>query len=49
MLCDDAELAPRGAREKLTAFLLRSALRIAVKPVLSPNVPLSSQRRCSND
>ena len=45
MLCDDAEFAPRGAREKLTAFLLRSALRIAVKPVLSPNVPLSSQRR----
>jgi hypothetical protein len=45
MLCDDAEFAPRGARERLTAFLLRSALRIAVKPVLSPNVPLSSQRR----
>ena len=48
MLCDDAEFAPRGAREKLTAFLLRSALRIAVKPVLSPNVPLSSQRRWPN-
>ena len=44
MLCSSAEFAPRGVREWLTALFLRSAVRIAVKPVLSPRVPIRWQR-----
>jgi acetyl esterase/lipase len=44
MLCNSAEFSPCGARERLTALLLRNAVRLAVKPVLSPHVPLPWQR-----
>jgi len=44
MLCDSAEFTPRGGREWLAALLLRSVVRIAVKPVLSPKVPIPLQR-----
>ena len=38
------EFAPRGAREWLAALFLRSVVRIAVKPVLSPRVAIPWQR-----
>jgi acetyl esterase/lipase len=44
MLCDSAEFTPRGGREWLTALFLRSVVRIAVKPVLSPKVSIPLQR-----
>lgn len=36
---------PEGAGERLVAGLLRALLRVALKPVLSPRVPLTWQRR----
>ena len=36
--------APSGLREALLAPLLRGLLRLAVKPRLSPNVPIAAQR-----
>src|ERR1700687_5691982 len=44
MLCSSVEFAPRGARDWLTALFLRSVVRIVVKPVLSPRVPIPWQR-----
>ena len=44
MLCSSVEFAPRGAREWLAALFLRSVVRIAVKPVLSPRVAIPWQR-----
>jgi acetyl esterase/lipase len=44
MSSDSAELVPPGARERIVAALLRAALRIALKPMLSPRVPLRLQR-----
>jgi acetyl esterase/lipase len=44
MLCNSAEFSPRGVREKLTALLLRSIVRIAAKPALSPRIPIPWQR-----
>ena len=35
---------PRGLREALVAFLLRTLLRLALKPMFSPRVPLQRQR-----
>lgn len=37
--------APRGARETLLALLLRAILRLKLKPLLSPRVPVRWQRR----
>ncbi len=45
MLCNSAELTPRGARQWLTALFFRSALRIALQPMLSPQVSIPRQRR----
>ncbi len=45
MLCNSAAYVPAGAREWLAAMILRPAIRLAVAPVLSPAVPLASQRR----
>jgi acetyl esterase/lipase len=45
MLCNEAQFPPPGIRERLTAALLRGALRTFVKPVLSPKVPIVRQRR----
>ncbi len=45
MLCNSAAFVPGGARERLAAPLLRLATRLAVKPVLSPAVPIARQRR----
>ena len=45
MLSADAEFVPRGARERIVAPLLRLALRLALKPVLSPDAPIARQRR----
>jgi len=36
---------PHGARERVVAPLLRLALRLALKPMLSPDVPIAHQRR----
>jgi acetyl esterase/lipase len=44
MLCDSADFAPRGVSERLAALLLRSTARLALKPVLSPKVPIPWQR-----
>jgi len=44
MLLDSGEFVPAGARERLAAPLLRLAVRIALKSVLSPNVPIRRQR-----
>jgi acetyl esterase/lipase len=41
---NEAEFAPRGIRERLTALVLRIALRTLVKPALSPKVPIVRQR-----
>jgi hypothetical protein len=38
------ELAQRGGRERLAALLLRTALRITVRPVLSPRISIKRQR-----
>jgi acetyl esterase/lipase len=38
------ELIPSGARERIVAALLRAALRLVLKPMLSPRVPLRLQR-----
>ena len=45
MLSSNAAFVPAGARERLTAPLLRLAIRLAVAPVLSPAVPIAAQRR----
>jgi acetyl esterase/lipase len=45
MLCNSAAFVPAGARERLAAPLLRLATRLAVKPVMSPAVPIARQRR----
>jgi acetyl esterase/lipase len=44
MPCNEAEFAPPGIRERLTAVVLRAALRTLVKPALSPKVPIVRQR-----
>jgi acetyl esterase/lipase len=44
MPCNEAEFAPPGIRERLTAAVLRAALRTFVKPALSPKVPIVRQR-----
>jgi acetyl esterase/lipase len=44
MLCNSAEFAPHGARERLTAWLFRSALRFTLQPALSPTIPIPWQR-----
>jgi acetyl esterase/lipase len=44
MLCNSAEFAPRGGRERLTALLFRSAVRLTLKPALSPKIPIPQQR-----
>jgi acetyl esterase/lipase len=45
MLSASADFVPGGARERIVAPLLRLALRLALKPVLSPDVPIARQRR----
>lgn len=40
----NAEFIPAGIRERLVAPLLRLAVQMALKPVLSPNVPIAWQR-----
>src|SRR6202451_3451704 len=45
MPSDEAELQRPGARERLTAAIVRAALRTMVKPALSPKVPIVWQRR----
>jgi acetyl esterase/lipase len=44
MLSASAEFVPRNARERIVAPLLRLTLRLALKPVLSPDVPIARQR-----
>lgn len=44
MPCNEAEFAPQGSSERLTALVLRAALRTLVKPALSPKVPIVRQR-----
>ena len=44
MLSDSAEFLPSGARERIVAAVLRAALRILLKPALSPRVPIAAQR-----
>jgi len=44
MLCSEPGFVPGGLRERLLAPLLRLAARCAVKPVLSPQVPIARQR-----
>ncbi len=41
----EAEFARLGMRERLTAAVLRTALRTLIKPALSPKVPIMRQRR----
>jgi hypothetical protein len=36
----EAEFARLGMRERLTAAVLRTALRTLIKPALSPKVPI---------
>jgi acetyl esterase/lipase len=45
MLLDSADFVPPGARERLTAAFLRWALRLALKPALSPQISIAAQRR----
>jgi acetyl esterase/lipase len=45
MLCNSAAFIPAGTRERLAAPLLRLVTRLAVKPVMSPAIPISRQRR----
>ena len=45
MSSDSAALVPDRLRERLTAPILRTGLRIALKPMLSPRVPIAWQRR----
>lgn len=45
MLCNSAEFAPHGGRQRLAVALLRALTRLAVKPALSPRVPVARQRR----
>ena len=45
MLFNSAEFIPASARERLAAPALRTATRMFLKPVLSPNVPIAWQRR----
>jgi len=45
MLSASAHFVPDGARERLLAPLLRLVLRFAVRPKLSPDVPIAVQRR----
>ena len=44
MPCNNAGLSPSGTRQRLTAAALRATVRIALKPVLSPRVPVPWQR-----
>jgi acetyl esterase/lipase len=44
MRCNSAALPPSGTRQRLTALALRATVRIALKPVLSPRVPVPWQR-----
>lgn len=44
MLPNSSDFAPTGIREFLAATLLRSAVRIGLKPALSPSIPISWQR-----
>jgi len=45
MLSDSADFVPWRARECIVASLLRIGLRLALKPVLSPEIPIARQRR----
>ena len=45
MISADADFAARGLRERIVAPLLRLALQLALKPMLSPQVPIARQRR----
>ena len=45
MLSDSADFIPPGVRERLTAPVLRLAVRLALKPAFSPHVSIASQRR----
>jgi acetyl esterase/lipase len=45
MLCTDAAYVPTDLRERLAAPLLKRLTRLALKPMLSPNVPIPAQRR----
>jgi len=45
MLSDSADFIPPGVRERLTAPVLRLAVRLALKPAFSPRVSIASQRR----
>ena len=44
MLLNSAEFTPRRGREVLAASILRTVLRIGLKPALSPRIPLRWQR-----
>lgn len=43
-MSSDSTLVPAGARERIVAAVLRAALRIVLKPMLSPRIPLRLQR-----
>jgi acetyl esterase/lipase len=45
MLLDSADFVPPGVREQFSALILRSAIRLALKPAFSPRVSITSQRR----
>jgi acetyl esterase/lipase len=45
MLFHSPEFTPATARERVAAPLLRAALRFAIRPVLSPHIPIPWQRR----
>src|SRR5580704_14188426 len=44
MLFNSAEFVPNSARERLVAPISRVVLRLALKPALSPNIPIPWQR-----
>lgn len=45
MLLDSVDFIPSGAQERLLAPILRVALRLVLKPALSPRVSIAAQRR----
>jgi len=45
MLSGSAEFSPFGARERFVAAVIRIALRILLKPALSPRVPIAARGR----
>lgn len=44
MFSDNADFVPNRLRERVTAQILRLGLRVALKPMLSPRLPIAWQR-----